>query len=82
MDKFKLREDADPQLYGIGLKEVWEVDANHPLFKPGYIQHSVGWPLDPKTYAGSFLYHMAPNYIHIGLVVGLNYKNPYINPYE
>ncbi len=82
MDKFKLREDADPQLYGIGLKEVWEVDANHPLFKPGYIQHSVGWPLDPKTYAGSFLYHMAPNYVHIGLVVGLNYKNPYINPYE
>lgn len=52
------------------------------MFKPGYVQHTVGWPLDSKTYAGSFLYHMKPNYIHIGLVVGLNYQNPYINPYE
>jgi len=82
MDKFNLRENVDPQLYGIGLKEVWEVDPSHKLFKPGYIQHTVGWPLDSKTYAGSFLYHMASNFIHIGLVVGLNYKNPYINPYE
>lgn len=81
MDKFNLRQDSDPQLYGIGLKEVWEVDQKNPLFNPGYIQHTVGWPLDIHTYAGSFLYHMKPNLIHVGLVVGLNYQNPYISPY-
>lgn len=80
MDKFDLRRGADPQLYGIGLKEVWEVDNEH--FKPGFVQHSVGWPLPSDVYSGSFMYHMKPNIIMIGLVVGLNYKNPYISPYE
>jgi electron-transferring-flavoprotein dehydrogenase len=82
MEKFSLRQESDPQLYGIGLKEVWEVDAASPLFKPGYVQHTVGWPVETSTYAGTFLYHMKPNLIHVGMVVGLNYKNPYLNPYE
>ena len=58
------------------------MEEGHKLFSPGYVQHTVGWPVDSSTYAGSFLYHMKPNLIHVGLVVGLNYKNPYINPYE
>lgn len=74
-----MRESKDPPKYGIGLKEVWEVDNKD--FKPGYVQHTVGWPLDKDVYGGSFLYHMKPNIVHIGLVVGLNYKNPYLNPY-
>ena len=80
MKKYNLRDDCDPQLYGIGLKEVWEVENSN--FKPGLVQHSVGWPLPPNVYAGTFMYHMKPNLVHIGLVVGLNYKNPYISPYE
>lgn len=80
LTKFDLR--SHPQHYGIGLKEVWEVDPKHPLFKSGLVQHSVLWPLDHKTYGGSFMYHMEPNIIHIGFVVGLDYENPYINPYE
>jgi len=82
IEKYNLRDKSDPQLYGIGLKEVWEVDESHRLFQPGLVQHTVGWPVDSETYAGSFLYHMKPNFIHVGLVVGLNYKNPYLNPYE
>lgn len=82
IEKFKLRDKSDPQLYSIGLKEVWEVEDGHKLFRPGYVQHTVGWPVHPNTYAGSFLYHMKPNLIHVGLVIGLNYKNPYLNPYE
>ena len=58
------------------------MDEGHKLFQPGYVQHTVGWPVNSDTYAGSFLYHMKPNFIHVGLVVGLNYKNPYLNPYE
>jgi electron-transferring-flavoprotein dehydrogenase len=78
--KFNLR--SHPQHYGIGLKEVWEVPDNHPHFMPGLVQHTVAWPLDIKTYGGSFMYHMKPNIIHIGFVVGLDYTNPYLNPYE
>lgn len=81
IEKFKLRRDSDPQIYGIGLKEVWEVDGN-PNFKPGRVQHTVGWPLSTDVYGGSFLYHILPNQIHLGMVVGLDYKNPYLNPYE
>merc|ERR1711871_1516567 len=79
-----LRDGKDPQIYGLGIKEVWEVEdpENHPLFKPGYIQHTLGWPLDTSTYGGSFLYHMAPNMVLLGFVVGLDYQNPYISPYE
>jgi electron-transferring-flavoprotein dehydrogenase len=81
IQKYNLREK--PQSYGIGLKEVWEVDLEkNKEFIPGLVQHSVGWPLDYKTYGGSFVYHMKPNLIHVGFVVGLDYENPYINPYE
>lgn len=80
---FKLDANStSKQHYGIGLKEVWEVPANHKHFQPGYVQHTVGWPVTNDVYAGSFMYHMHPNKILIGLVVGLDYTNPYLNPYE
>ncbi|MEQ8399054.1 electron transfer flavoprotein-ubiquinone oxidoreductase [Thalassobaculum sp.] len=79
-ERFALREDCDPQTYGIGLKELWEVDpAKH---KPGTIVHTVGWPLDGETYGGSFLYHLEDNQVSIGFVVGLDYKNPFLSPFE
>lgn len=81
--KFELeKNNVSTQHYGIGLKEVWQVKEGNPHFKAGTVQHSVGWPLTSDVYAGSFLYHMAPDLVHIGLVVGLDYKNPYLNPYE
>lgn len=61
---------------------MWQVKEGNPFFKEGTVQHSIGWPLTKDVYAGSFLYHMAPNLIHLGLVVGLDYRNPYLNPYE
>ncbi len=79
-EKFDLRRDCDPQTYGIGIKELWEVDpAKH---KPGAIMHSIGWPLDSKTYGGSFLYHLDNNQVAVGFVVGLDYDNPYLSPYH
>jgi electron-transferring-flavoprotein dehydrogenase len=79
-DRFSLRKDADPQTYGIGIKEIWEIDpAKH---KPGLVVHSVGWPLDRETYGGSFLYHLENNQVAVGFVVGLDYKNPYLSPFE
>ena len=81
--KYQLDKDSvSTQHYGIGLKEVWQVKEGNPHFKEGTVQHSVGWPMTSDVYAGSFLYHMAPNLVHIGMVVGLDYKNPYLNPYE
>eukprot|EP00056_Hartaetosiga_gracilis_P003484 m.64040 g.64040 ORF g.64040 m.64040 type:complete len:624 (+) comp11472_c0_seq1:47-1918(+) len=84
IEKFNLRDGKQPQTYGIGLKEVWRV--TDEKFKPGLVQHSLGWPLQhslmDKTYGGSFLYHMGENLVHIGMVVGLDYQNPYLNPYE
>jgi electron-transferring-flavoprotein dehydrogenase len=68
------------QQYGLGVKEIWEVDNEE--FKPGLVKHTVNWPLGHKTYGGSFMYHVKPNLVHIGLVVGLDYQNPHINPYE
>lgn len=80
MKQFGLRENADPQTYGIGIKELWEIDpAKH---KQGLVVHSVGWPMDSKTYGGSFLYHAENNKVAVGFVVGLDYKNPYLNPFE
>ena len=80
INKYKLRKGKDMQSYGLGIKEVWKIpDENH---KPGYIQHTFGWPLDTDTYGGSFMYHMKPNLILIGFVIGLDYKNPYMNPYK
>jgi electron-transferring-flavoprotein dehydrogenase len=83
INKFKLDEGRDPQKYGIGLKEVWSVPEEN--FKEGYVQHTMGWPLDNKTGGGSFLYHFRDNgepFITVGFVVHLNYANPYISPYD
>jgi electron-transferring-flavoprotein dehydrogenase len=80
IDKFKLDEGRDPQSYGIGLKELWEIDSSQ--HKPGFVLHTAGWPLDSKTYGGSFMYHMENNQVTIGYVVGLNYSNPWLSPFE
>jgi electron-transferring-flavoprotein dehydrogenase len=78
--KFGLDEGREPQKYGIGLKELWEVKPeNH---KPGLVQHTFGWPLDNATGGGSFLYHYGANLVSIGFVVHLNYTNPYLSPYD
>ncbi|ANH03084.1 electron transfer flavoprotein-ubiquinone oxidoreductase [Shinella sp. HZN7] len=78
--KFKLDEGREPQKYGIGLKELWQVrPENH---RPGLVQHSFGWPLGMKTGGGSFLYHLEDNLVAVGFVVHLNYKNPYLFPFE
>lgn len=78
--KYNLREHADPQTYGLGIKEVWEIDPTK--HDEGATLHTVGWPMDTKTYGGSWLYHMENNQISIGFVVGLDYQNPYLSPYE
>ncbi|MBI1366924.1 MAG: FAD-binding protein [Alphaproteobacteria bacterium] len=77
--KFELDKDRDPQKFGIGLKEIWEIAPEKS--RPGHVQHTFGWPLDNQTGGGSFLYHMSDNQISIGFVVHLNYKNPYLYPY-
>jgi electron-transferring-flavoprotein dehydrogenase len=80
VERFDLRRDSGPQTYGIGLKELWEVDgAQH---HPGRVVHTVGWPLDRRTYGGSFLYHLENRQVAVGFVVGLDYENPYLNPFE
>ena len=78
--RFGLREGRDPQTYAIGVKELWEVEpAKH---ESGRVVHTIGWPLDAGTYGGSFLYHLDPNLVAVGFVVGLDYKNPYLSPFE
>lgn len=78
--KFRLREGVDPQLYAIGLKELWDIDPRkHQL---GLVVHTAGWPLQADTYGGSFLYHLENNQVAVGFVVGLGYENPYLSPYE
>ena len=80
LDRYRLLEGRDPQTWGIGIKEVWEVDpARH---KPGLVVHSAGWPLDNATYGGGFVYHFENNLVSIGLVVGLGYTNPYLEPFQ
>jgi electron-transferring-flavoprotein dehydrogenase len=80
MQRFKLREGVDPQKYAIGLKELWQIDpAKH---KPGLVMHSMGWPLDGKTFGGSFMYHLEENQVSLGFVVNLDYWNPHLSPYE
>ena len=78
--KFQLDEGRDPQTYGIGIKEVWEIDPSRHT--PGFVMHSAGWPLENDTYGGAFMYHMEDNKIAIGFVVGLNYSNPWLSPFE
>jgi electron-transferring-flavoprotein dehydrogenase len=79
-ERFGLRDGADPQVYGIGIKELWEIDpAKH---KPGLVIHTAGWPLESDTYGGSFLYHLDNHQVMVGFVVGLGYSNPYLSPFE
>ncbi len=78
--KYNLREHSDPQTYGLGIKELWEVEPSK--HQQGLCQHTIGWPMDTKTYGGSWIYHMEDNLVSIGFVVGLDYKNPYLSPYE
>lgn len=80
MKKFNLRDRCQPQTYGIGLKEIWKISPEH--HHPGRVVHTMGWPLDRKTYGGSFIYHLSEQKIAIGLVVGLDYSNPYLSPFE
>ncbi|XP_058460033.1 electron transfer flavoprotein-ubiquinone oxidoreductase, mitochondrial [Malaya genurostris] len=82
MAKFGLNAENEPQTYGIGLKEVWEIkEENH---KPGLVEHTIGWPLDKNTYGGSFLYHLnePTPLVAVGFVIGLDYVNPYISPFQ
>ena len=80
MQRFHLRDGHDPQTYAIGIKELWEIPAeNH---QPGLIEHTIGWPLTPDTYGGSFLYHFGKNLISYGFVIGLDYRNPWLSPFE
>lgn len=80
IERFGLREEAEPQTYALGIKELWEVpEAQH---EPGRIEHTVGWPLGQTVYGGSFIYHLAQRQVAIGLVVGLDYANPHLSPFD
>ena len=78
--KFSLREGKDPQVYGIGIKELWEIEANKHC--PGLVIHTAGWPMDTVSYGGGFMYHGDDNFVSLGLVVGLSYTNPYLSPFH
>nr|WP_238400455.1 electron transfer flavoprotein-ubiquinone oxidoreductase [Legionella bononiensis] len=79
MGRYHLRDNAQPQTYGIGIKEIWQVDASR--HEPGKVIHTIGWPMDHATYGGSFIYHLSKQRVAIGFVVGLDYKNPWLNPF-
>lgn len=79
-NRFNLREHCDPQTYGLGIKELWEIPENQ--HQAGSVIHTIGWPLNSQTYGGSFIYHLGENLLATGFVIGLDYKNPYLNPYE
>ena len=80
MERYDLCDGVEAQTYGIGIKELWEIDpAKH---RPGLVMHTAGWPLESDTYGGSFLYHFEDNLVAVGFVIGLDYKNPYLSPYE
>ena len=79
-DKFDLRDDCDPQSFGIGIKEIWDLDPEK--HQEGTIFHTFGWPLGSDTYGGSFVYHLENNQAYVGFVVALDYTNPYLSPYD
>ena len=80
MDTFKLREGVEPQTYGIGIKEIWQVaPEKHQL---GRVEHSIGWPMNAMTYGGSFIYHLEDHQVAVGYVVGLDYTNPHLDPFK
>lgn len=78
--RYHLRQHKSPQTYGLGIKEIWQ--SPNPIYKPGHVIHTVGWPMDHKTYGGSFIYHLSNNRIALGFVVGLDYSNPWLSPFE
>jgi len=78
--RFKLDEGKDPQTYGLGVKEVWEIDPKR--HQPGFVLHTAGWPMKSDTYGGAFLYHMEDNKVTMGFITGLDYSNPYLSPFE
>jgi electron-transferring-flavoprotein dehydrogenase len=80
IERFRLRDGSDPQTYAIGIKELWEVSPDR--HQPGLIIHTVGWPLDRTTYGGSFLYHLEDRQVAVGFVIGLDYRNPFLSPFE
>jgi len=80
IERYQLDKDSNAQSYGIGIKELWEVDPGQS--HPGLVMHTAGWPLDADTYGGSFLYHLDQNLVAVGLVVGLDYANPWLSPFE
>ncbi len=80
LEQFRMKQKSSPQTYALGVKEIWEVEPEK--HKPGSVMHSVGWPLDSQTYGGSFIYHMENNQVAVGFAVGLDYKNPYLSPFE
>jgi electron-transferring-flavoprotein dehydrogenase len=80
VERFRLRDGIDPQTYAIGIKELWEVAPEQR--QPGLVIHTIGWPLDTSTYGGSFLYHLEAGQVAVGFVIGLDYRNPYLNPFE
>jgi len=79
-ERFDLRTHADPQTYGLGVKELWEV--REEVHQPGLVIHTIGWPMDNATYGGSFIYHLEERQVAVGFVVGLDYRNPYLSPFE
>jgi electron-transferring-flavoprotein dehydrogenase len=80
VERFQLRAGCDPQTYAIGIKELWDIDPEKQ--QPGLVVHTVGWPLDARTYGGSFLYHLDDGQVSVGFVIGLDYENPYLSPFE
>lgn len=78
--KYALDADSDPQTYGLGFKELWQLPEGR--VEPGLVQHTVGWPVDGRTYGGSFLYHLDQNRVYVGYVAGLDYKDPRFKPFE
>ncbi|MDR3504595.1 MAG: electron transfer flavoprotein-ubiquinone oxidoreductase [Legionella sp.] len=80
MARYHLRDKSNPQTYGLGIKEIWQVSAEK--HEPGKVIHTVGWPMDYSTYGGSFIYHLSKQRVAIGFVVGLDYKNPWLSPFS
>ncbi len=80
ISRFKLDAGKDPQTYGLGVKELWEIDPKR--HQPGFVMHTAGWPMDSETYGGAFLYHMENNQVVLGFITGLDYSNPYLSPFE
>ncbi|MCO6440800.1 MAG: electron transfer flavoprotein-ubiquinone oxidoreductase [Nitrococcus mobilis] len=80
LERYSLAQGAQPQTYGLGIKELWEIESQH--HHPGRVIHTLGWPLDSWTYGGAFLYHLEDRQVAVGFVVGLDYTNPYLSPFE